>query len=229
MIQLKLKTLDFQSANTDMVIDLIKQLANQDTALAKQSLIEVLASSIDIGLEKQMKILSGCFTITGLNDTVTTQIADLFSTELLALSFLTEEQKKQFYKQVEKLIKETNTEIDKKGLLKNLADESPEESKLLLRSILTSKKKTELDTLCLRLLKKSTTKADYLETCHTLLSSKKENLFPSIIRTLSFANYAAAIPNLIKLLTHKTFSKEARKGLLIIGEEAIPLLSLIHI
>ncbi len=225
LIQLQLKTLNYKIVNTDIVIGLIKRLAKQDTALAKQSLTEVLEASIGIGLAKQMRMLSACYTITELHDTVTTQIAHLFSTEPLALSFLTEEQKKQFYKEIGELIKVNNTEIDKKGLLKNLADESPEETKILLMSILLSKKKTELDTLCLRLLKTTTSKDLYLETCYTLLSSKKENLFKSIIRTLSFASYSAVIPTFIKLLTHKTFSKEARKGLLIIGEKAIPLLT----
>ena len=92
-------------------------------------------------------------------------------------------------------------------------------------SILSSKKKTELDTLCLRLLKKTSSKDLYLETCHTLLSSEKKNLFKPIIRTLSFAGYSAVIPTFIKLLTHKTFSKEVRKGLLIFGEKAILLLT----
>jgi len=224
LIQLQLKTLDYKIINTDIAIGLIKQLAKLDTALAKQSLTEVLESSEGIGLEKQMKMLSACYTITELNKTITTQIVHLFSTELLALSFLTEEQKKQFHKQIGELIKLKNTEIDKKGLLKNLADESPEETKLHLMDVLSSKKKTELDALCLRLLKKTTSKAVYLETCHTLLSNEKENLFKSILRTLSFASYSPAIPTFIKLLTHKTFSKDARKGLLIIGEKAIPLL-----
>lgn len=225
LIQLQLKTLDYKIVTTDRIIGLIKQLAKHDIDLAKKSLTEVLESNSSLGLEKQMNVLSACYHIPALNDTVTTQIADLFSSERLTLSFLTEDHKKQFYKQVGKHIMAHNTEIDKKGLLKNLADEAPEESKSLLISILSSKKKTTLDTLCLRLLKKTSSKAAYLETCYTLLSSEKKNLFPSIIRTLSFAGYASAIPTFIKLLEHKTVSKEARKGLLIIGEQAVPLLT----
>ena len=178
-----------------------------------------------MGLQKQMKILSGCYTITELNNTVTGQIADLCSTEILALSFLTETQKKKFYKQVDQFIKVNNPELDKKRLLKNLTDESPEDTKLLLENILSSKRKSALDMLCLRLLKKSTPRPEYLKICNTLLSSEKENLFPSIIKTLSFASYFAAIPKFINLLSHKIYSKDARKGLIIIGEEAIPLLT----
>ena len=224
LVQLQLRTLDYKTVTAEKVIGLIKQLARQDITLAEKYLTEVLESSQSVGLEKQMEVLSGCYTITELNDALTTQIAHLFSSELLALSFLTEQQKSQFYKQIGKLIKANNTEIDKRGLLKNLADESPEESKLLLMSILSSDKKMNLDALCLRLLKKVTTRSVYLEACHTLLSSKKENLFPSILRTLSFAGYSAAIPTFIKLLPHKIFSKNAREGLLIIGEKAVPLL-----
>ncbi len=225
LIQLQLKILDYKIVKTDIITGFIKQLVKLDVTLAKQSLIEVLKSSTDVGLEKQMTILSKCYTITELNDTVTTQIAHLFSTELLALSFLTEEQKVQFYKEVSEFIKEKNTEIDKKRLLKNLADESPEEVTPILMSVLSSKKKTELDTLCLRLLKKTISKEAYLETCYRLLSSEKENLFSSIIRTLSFANYISAIPTFIKLLSHNKFSKEAREGVLIVGKEAIPFLT----
>ncbi len=225
LIQLQLKTLDYTLLNTDIVIDLIRQLANQDPALANQRLTEMLESSADIGVEKQMKMLSAGYAIPELNNTVTTQIADLFSTERLALSFLTEAQKKQFYKQIGDLLNVKNTEINKKGLLKNLADESPEATAVLLLRILSSKKKTDLDSLCLRLLKKTTTKAAYLDTCYSLLSSKKESLFSSILKTLSFASYSAAIPTFIKLLSHKTLAKGARKGLLIFGEQAIPLLT----
>ena len=225
LIQLALKTLDYKIINTDKVVSLIKQIAKQDTDLAKQSLTEILESSIEIGLEKQMEILSGLYAIPELDDTITTQIADLFSTERLALSFLSEAEKKKFFHQVGAIIKVDNTELDKKRLLKNLADESPEEIKPLLMDILSTKKKTELDSLCLRLLKKTTARPAYLEICYNLLSSEKENLFPSIIRTLSFAKYTKAIPTVIKLLTNKTFSKEARKGLLIFGEAAIPQLT----
>ncbi len=225
LTQLALKSLDYKIINTEKVVDLIKKLAKQDTDLSKESLTEILESTIEIGLEKQMEILSGLYVIPELEDTVTTQIADLFSTERLALSFLSEAEKKKFYHQVGTLIKTKNPELNKKGLLKNLADESPEEIKPLLMDVLSTKKKTELDNLCLRLLKKTTARPAYLEICYNLLSSEKEPLFPSIIRTLSFAKYTKAIPTVIKLLTNKTFSKEARKGLLILGEAAIPQLT----
>ncbi|TCI84826.1 HEAT repeat domain-containing protein [Tenacibaculum sp. M341] len=225
LIQLQLKTLDYKTVKIDIVVDFIKQLTKLDVLLAKQSLVEVLESSTGIGLEKQMKILSECYTIKVLSDTVTTQIVHLFSTELLALSFLTEEQRILFYKQVSEFIKVHNTEIDKKRLLKNLADESPDEVTPILMDVLSSKKKTELDALCLRLLKKTISKEIYLETCYSLLSSEKENLFSTIIKTLSFANYSPVIPTFIKLLSHKKFSKDSREGLLIMGEKIIPILT----
>ena len=227
LLQLRLKTVDHTTIEAPVeAIQWIKQLTKRDVALAKQSLVEVVEHVAKEGLPKQMHILNACYPLTELSTTVSTQIAHIFSTELLALSFLTDAHKKLFYKQIGELIKTSTTEIDKKGLLKNLADESPEESKSLLVEILLSQKKTDIDTLCLRLLKKSTSRPAYLEICYTLLFSNKENLFPSIIRTLSFARYAPAIPVFIKLLTHKkdSISKVAREGLLIMGKESIPML-----
>lgn len=211
--------------DVSIIISLLKQLAKYDVDLANQNLTEVMEASLVIGLKKQMKILNACYDIVALENTVTTHIALLFSTERLALSFLNEAQKNKFYKQIEKLIQLNHTEVNKKGLLKNLADESSNESKELLMRILLSHKKTELDVLCLRLLKKTTSKTVYLETCNKLLSSEKENLFKSIIRTLSFAYYFKAIPTFIKLLSHKKFSKDAYQGLFVMGEKAIPLLT----
>lgn len=228
LLQLRLKTLDDKDVQaSDKAIQLIKELAKLDISVAKQSIPEVVHLFTEIGLPKQIEILNACYSLKELSNTVSIEIAHIFSTELLALSFLTEENKKQFYKQIGELIKTHTTEIDRKRLLKNIADESPEESNSLLLDILSSKKKTDLDTLCLRLLKKSTSRTEYLDICYNLLHSDKENLFQSIIRTLSFAKYTEAIPIFIKLFTHKkgSISKVAREGLLVMGEKAIPILT----
>lgn len=224
---LKLQVLDTSKKSTiTEAIKLIKYLTSLDAARGNESLVHLMETMTNFGLATQMEILDLCYSNENLAQTVLNNIAKIFSNELLALSFLSEQNKNRFYKEINDLIKTNDfPELDKKALLKNFADASPNESKQLLMELLFESKKSNLDTLCLRLLKRTVSKAEYHTICHQLLASNKENLFRSLIRTLSFAKYKPAISDLVKLVFHKkeTISNTAHQGILTIGATAIPV------
>ena len=226
---LKLQVLDTSKKPAIIeAIKLIKHLTLLDATRGNESLVHLMETMTNFGLATQMEILDICYPNEKLAQTVRNTIAKIFSNELLALSFLSEQNKHRFHKEVYGLIKTNDfPELDKKALLKNFADASPNESKQLLVELLFKDKKSNLDTLCLRLLKRTVSKAEYLTICHQLLASNKENLFRSLIRTLSFAKYKPAISALVKLVFHKKeiISNTASQGLLIIGILAIPVLT----
>ena len=226
---LKLNVLNIsKKPATTEAIRLIDHLTSLDASKANESLVDIMKTMANFGLATQMEMLDVCYSNEKLAQTVRNTIAQIFSNELLALGFLSEQHKNRFYKEINDLIKTKDlSELDKKALLKNFADVSPNESKQLLMELLFKDKKSNLDALCLRLLKRTVSKAEYLTICHELLASNKENLFPSLIRTLSFSTYKPAILDLVKLVFHKkeTISKTAYKGILIIGAIAIPVLT----
>ncbi len=209
-------------------VKLITHLTSLDASRGNESLAKLVETMAHFGLAIQMKILNACYSNATLALTVRNTIAIIFSNELLALHFLSEQNRTRFYKEIGSLIKTNDfPELDKKALLKNIADDSPHTGKQLLIGLLSENKKSNLDTLCLRLLKRTISKAEYLEICHQLLASNKEKLFVSLIRTLSFAKYKPAITDLVKLVFHKkeTISKTAYKGILTIGVAAVPVLT----
>ena len=225
LFQLKLKTIDYQKEQAAQNAFLwIRELAEMDEELARLSLRNV--NEQEITVEEHVKLLDKCYAIAKIEREVTIQIAHILSQEHLALHFLSKEGRKRFVHRIEKLMLE-GVVGEKKKVLKNLVDDASVEVKNLLLNLLGEEKKTDIDALCLRLLKKVTVREAYLEICFQLLQTKKENLYQSVIRTLAYARYMDAIPLFVKLLFHKKerIAKTAKDALRVMGSEAVSALT----
>jgi hypothetical protein len=228
--QVLLWQMDVQNADYAITTDAeralhgLKKLAHASHEVALAGLENMLDNTIGFSPRQRMHWLAELYGFTALEHAITQAIATIFADELLALTFLPQEVKTKFEKRFCKGVKsqELTDQLLVKKVLKNFAEDPVPVVNELMEYVVFHEKHRDLKSLCLRLLKKNLAHANYLEICFKLLKTTHVDLLRTAIRTLTFAHYAQAIPDFIKLLFHKdkNIAKAAQNALLHQGKKA---------
>lgn len=202
----------------------LKKLAHASPEVALAGVENMLDNTIGFSPRQRMHWLAELYVLPALEHTITHAIATIFADELLALTFLPQEVKIKFEKRFCEEVKsqQLTDQLLLKKVLKNFAEDPVPVVNELMEYVVFHEKHRDLKSLCLRLLKKTLAHANYLEICFRLLKTTHLDLLRTAIRTLTFAHYAQAIPDFIKLLFHKdkNIAKAAQNALLHQGEKA---------
>lgn len=219
VLQIRIKLLDYtQFDEATQAIDLLKVLLNKEKATAVASLATFVENIAGLPIRQQLQLLQQLYVFNEFKVLITNAITRIFAHELLALSFLTPENRAIFEEGFCNGVKNKQfpeTEEVRK-VLKNFAEEPTPKVLELMEYVVFHDKHNALKTLCLRLLKNTLPRPVYLNICFSLLNSGNIDLLKTAIRALTFAHYTPAIPKFIQMLFHKnkTIATAAENGLL---------------
>ncbi len=226
MIELRIKALEINTLEQINVgIKLIHQFFLLDKNKGLRLLEELLLYINHFRLQDQMQILENLFNYSEFQSVVIDKIANIFCTEFLAISFISDENKETLEHLILKRALDNKpwAELDRKLLLKALAEDPSPYFIKVLQQILNGGKQKSLENLSLRLLRKVMSKPAYLAVCARIIENIDVNdnadIIRTSIRTLSFSRNANVSKMFIKLIFHKNdiISKTAKDGLVQLG------------